>query len=93
MNNIKNTIKSVVFAVALLLLSSVVAHAGFGISPSDFNVDFLQPGSTYTKTYLVSRSGDLGETNIVVEPDMDIVNEWLTYGVQGNYKRPSICRI
>lgn len=77
--NIKNTIKSVFLAVALLLLSSVVTHAGFGISPSDFNVDFLQPGSTYTKTYLVSRSGDLGQTNIIVEPDMGIVNDWLTF--------------
>jgi len=79
MNNIKNTIKSALLAVTLLLLSGVVAHAGFGISPADFTVDFLQPGSTYTKTYLLSRSGDLGETNIVVEPDMDIANNWLTF--------------
>lgn len=79
MNNIKNTIKSAFFAVALLLLSGVVAHAGFGISPSDFTVDFLQPGSTYTKTYLISRSGDLSEMDIVVEPDMDVANDWLTF--------------
>lgn len=79
MNNIKNTIKSAIFAVTLLLLSSVVAHAGFGISPADFNVDFLQPGSTYTKNYLISRSGDLGEMNIVVEPDMEIAEDWLSF--------------
>ena len=79
MNNFKKTIKSAVFAVALLLLSSVVAHAGFGISPADFNVDFLKPGSTYTKSYLLSRSGDLGEMNVVVEPNMGIANDWLTF--------------
>jgi len=79
MKNIKKTIKSALLAVTLLLLSSVVAHAGFGISPADFNVDFLKPGSTYTKTYLLSRSGDFGEMNIVVEPDMGIANDWLSF--------------
>lgn len=79
MKNIRNTIKSVVFAVAFLLLSSATIHAGFGISPADFNVDFLQPGSTYTKTYLVSRSGDLGAMNILVDTDMEEVNDWLTF--------------
>lgn len=79
MKNVKNTIKSALLAVTLLLLSSVVAHAGFGISPADFNVDFLKPGSTYTKSYLISRSGDLSEMNIIVEPDMDIANDWLSF--------------
>lgn len=81
MKNIRNTIKSVFFAVALLLLSSVTIHAasGFGIAPADFNVDFLQPGSTYTKSYLVSRSGDLSAMNVVIEPDMGEVNDWLTF--------------
>lgn len=79
MKNIKNTIRSAFFAVTLLLLSSVVAHAGFGISPADFNVDFLQPGSTYTRSYVLSRSGDIGDTNIVVEPDMGVANNWLTF--------------
>jgi len=79
MNNFTKTIKSALLAVTLLLLSSVVAHAGFGISPADFNVDFLKPGSTYTKTYLLSRSGDLGEMNVVVEPEMGVANNWLTF--------------
>jgi len=79
MESIKNKIKSVFLAVGLLLLSSMITHAGFGISPADFDVDFLQPGSTFTKTYLISRSGDLGELDVIVEPDMGIVNDWLTF--------------
>jgi len=79
MKNIKNTLQKFLLGVGILLLSSVVAHAGFGISPSDINHEYLKPGSSFTTDFLISRSGSLGETDIIVEPDLGPINSWFTF--------------
>ena len=79
MKNIKNTLQNFLLGVGILLLSSVVAHAGFGISPSDINHEYLKPGSSFTTDFLISRSGSLGETDIIVEPDLGPINSWFTF--------------
>ena len=79
MKNIKNTLQKFLLGVGILLLSSVVAHAGFGISPSDINHEYLKPGSSFTTDFLISRSGSLGETDIIVEPDLGPINSWFIF--------------
>lgn len=79
MKNIKNTLQKFLLGVGILLLSSVVAHARFGISPSDINHEYLKPGSSFTTDFLISRSGSLGETDIIVEPDLGPINSWFTF--------------
>lgn len=79
MKNIKNTLQKFLLGVGILLLSSVVAHAGFGISPSDINQEYLKPGASFTTDFLLSRSGALNEMDIVVEPDLGAINSWFTF--------------
>jgi len=79
MKNIKNTLQKFLLGVGILLLSSVATHAGFGISPSDINHEYLKPGSSFTTEFLLSRSGTLSEMDIVVEPDLGAINSWFTF--------------
>lgn len=79
MKNIKNTLQKFLLGVGILLLSSVATHAGFGISPSDINHEYLKPGSSFTTEFLLSRSGSLSEMDIVVEPDLGPINSWFTF--------------
>lgn len=79
MKNIKNTLQKFLLGVGILLLSGMVAHAGFGISPSDINHEYLKPGSSFTTDFLLSRSGSLSEMDIVVEPDLGAINSWFTF--------------
>jgi len=79
MKNIKNTLQKILLGVGILLLSSTVIHAGFGISPSDINHEYLKPGSSFTTEFLLSRSGSLDEMDVVVEPDLGPINSWFTF--------------
>ena len=78
MKNIKNTISKIVLGVVILLTTSVVAHAGIGITPADIVNENLKPGASFTTEFKLSRSGNLNEISIVVEPDYGPISSWFT---------------
>lgn len=78
MNNIKNTISKFLLGVVVLLTTSMAAHAGFGITPADIVHENLRPGASFTTEFKVSRSGNLNEVSVVVEPDYGPISSWFT---------------
>lgn len=79
MKNIKNILQKVALGITFLALSGVMAHAGFGVSPADIINDHLKPGSTYTREFKLSRSGNLNAVEIVLEPEFGEANSWLVF--------------
>lgn len=79
MKNIKNILQKVALGIMFLALSGVIAHAGFGVSPADIINDHLKPGSTYTREFKLSRSGNLNAVEIVLEPEFGEANSWLVF--------------
>jgi hypothetical protein len=77
--DIKKTIKNTLLAVILLTISGIYAHAGFGVSPSDINSQYLKPGSQFEQTFTISRSGSLEEMTITIEPELSEMESWFTY--------------
>jgi len=75
----KNWIISIFIGVFIFFLSSVPSFAGFGVSPTDISYENLKPGATFTKTFTLSRSGDLNEMQISVQPDLNSIDSWFTY--------------
>jgi len=75
----KNWLISIFIGVFIFFLSSVPSFAGFGVSPTDISYENLKPGATFTKTFTISRSGDLNEMQISVEPDLNTIDSWFTY--------------
>jgi len=78
MKNIKNTISKLLLGVVVLLTTSMAAHAGFGITPADIVHENLKPGASFTTEFKVSRSGNLNEVSVVVEPDYGPISSWFT---------------
>lgn len=64
--NIKKITKQLILGSLLLFLSTISVHAGFGISPTDFNHKFLKPGLTFEKEFVISRSESLEEMDIYI---------------------------
>ena len=78
MKNIKNTMSKILLGVVVLLTTSMAAHAGFGITPADIVHENLKPGASFTTEFKVSRSGNLNEVSVVVEPDYGPISSWFT---------------
>jgi len=78
MKNLKNTISKIVLGVAILFTTSAFAHAGIGITPADIVNENLKPGASFTTEFKLSRSGNLNEISIVVEPDYGPISSWFT---------------
>ncbi|HHX99328.1 TPA: SH3 domain-containing protein [Candidatus Dojkabacteria bacterium] len=79
MKNIKNILQKVALGVMFLALSGALVNAGFGVSPADIINKHLKPGSTYTREFKLSRSGNLDEIMIVLEPEFGEANSWLVF--------------
>ena len=77
--NINRTIKRIVLGCVFLLLSSLYIHAGFGVSPSNINSEFLKPGASFEQTFTLSRSGSLEEMTITIQLSLGEVASWFTY--------------
>jgi hypothetical protein len=88
MNKKTNIIKNIILGVGILILSTVSAYAGFGVSPTDISYENLKPGATFTKTFTLSRSGDLDEMDVSVQPDLDAIDSWFTYNPGKTFKFP-----
>jgi hypothetical protein len=83
------TLKNIILAVGILILSTVSVHAGFGVSPTDISYENLKPGATFTKSFTLSRSGDLEEMDINVQPDLKDIDSWFTYNPGRTFKFPA----
>jgi hypothetical protein len=88
MNKKTNIIKNIILGGGILILSTVSAYAGFGVSPTDISYENLKPGATFTKTFTLSRSGDLDEMDVSVQPDLDAIDSWFTYNPGKTFKFP-----
>jgi len=69
----------IILGITLFFLSTISAHAGFGISPTDIYHDFLTPGATFEKEFNLSRTGSLEELDIYIEPDLGNIDSWFTF--------------
>lgn len=84
--NIRKITKQLILGSLILFLSTLSAHAGFGISPTDFNHKYLKPGLTFEKEFMISRSESLEEMDIYIEPAFDGISSWFTYSPSQNFK-------
>lgn len=69
-----------------LFISSV--YAAFGVSPADLTFEYLSPGMTVEKDFLVSRSDLEKEASVVVETDIDGANNWFKIEPDVNFTIP-----
>ena len=88
MNRQIKTLKNIILGVGILILSTVSVHAGFGVSPTDIYYENLKPGATFTKSFLLSRTGDLQEMDVQVQPDLNTIDSWFTYNPGKTFKFP-----
>lgn len=78
----KQKIKKLAFPISFLLLLFVFAKeawAGFGVSPAIIKNEYLKPGSYFVKEITLSRSDPVEDLEIVVEPDLEEMNQWITF--------------
>lgn len=87
MKNFK-TINNIILAVGILIVGTISVYAGFGVSPTDISYDNLKPGATFTKSFTLSRSGDLDEMNVTIQPDLASIDSWFTYNPGKTFKFP-----
>ena len=67
--NIQKLKNIFLFTIVFILLNTISAYAGFGVSPTDLSHEYLKPGSTFEKEFTLSRSDNLEEMDIHIEPD------------------------
>jgi hypothetical protein len=84
--SIKKLTTKIILGSIILCLGSLSSYAGFGISPTDFNHKFLKPGSTFEKEFMISRSVDLEEMDITIEPAFEEISSWFTYSPAQTFK-------
>lgn len=84
--NIQKLISVFLFTIVVILLNSISAYAGFGISPTDLSHEYLKPGSTFEKSFTLSRSDNLEEMDVHIEPYFDNISSWFTYYPSQNFK-------
>jgi hypothetical protein len=83
---IKKITKNLILGTILLFLSTISAYAGFGVSPTDFNHQYLKPGLTFEKEFILSRSDSLEEMDISIQPSFEGIDSWFTYTPSQNFK-------
>jgi hypothetical protein len=76
----------ILLGAVFFLLCSVSVHAGFGISPTDVNNQFLKPGASFEKEFTISRSESLEEMDVIIEPDLGEIDSWITYQPAQTFK-------
>ena len=76
---INKIIKNAFLGIGILVLSTLSVHAGFGVSPSNIDSQYLKPGSHFEQTFTLSRSGNLEEMQITIEPALKQMETWFTY--------------
>ncbi|HQA87955.1 MAG TPA: SH3 domain-containing protein [Candidatus Dojkabacteria bacterium] len=84
--NIQKLKNIFLFTIVFILLNTISAYAGFGVSPTDLSHEYLKPGSTFEKEFTLSRSDNLEEMDIHIEPDFNNISSWFTYYPSQNFK-------
>ena len=84
--NIQKFRNVLLLTIVLILFSAVSTYAGFGVSPTDLSHEYLKPGSTFEKEFTLSRSDNLEEMNVHIEPDFNNISSWFTYYPSQNFK-------
>lgn len=79
MMDIKKTINRVILSLGILLLANMSVHAGFGVSPSNIDSQYLKPGATFKQEFTLSRSENLDEMIITIAPALGEMESWFTY--------------
>ena len=72
-------IKNTLLGIGILALSTLAVHAGFGVSPSNIDSQYLKPGAHFEQTFTLSRSGNLEEMQITIEPALKQMDTWFSY--------------
>jgi len=84
--NIQKLKNVFLLTIVLILFSAVSTYAGFGVSPTDLSHEYLKPGSTFEKEFTLSRSDNLEEMDVHIEPYFDNISSWFTYSPSQNFK-------
>ena len=84
--NIQKLKNVFLLTIVLILFSAVSTYAGFGVSPTDLSHEYLKPGSTFEKEFTLSRSDNLEEMDVHIEPFFDNISSWFTYSPSQNFK-------
>lgn len=82
----KNILLKIIGGITFTLLGVTMVNAGFGVSPTDLNHEYLKPGSTFEKEFTISRSESFEEMDIVIEPTFEEISSWFTYYPSQSFK-------
>lgn len=74
----KKLVFNILFTLIFFQIFIISTEASFGISPADLTFEYLLPGITVEKEYLLSRSDLSKEADIVVETDINEADGWIT---------------
>lgn len=63
-------LKNITLSIIILIGSYISVNAGFGVSPTDINSEYLKPGASFTQEFTLSRSDATSDMNIQIVPDL-----------------------
>ena len=72
-------LKNITLGLTILFVSYLSVHAGFGVSPTNINSEYLKPGASFTQEFTLSRSDATTDMNIQIVPDLDNIDSWFTF--------------
>lgn len=76
---IKKLTKILLTTGVFFLLSTTFSHAGFGVSPTNINSEYLKPGASFTQEFTLSRSDATSDMNVQIVPDLGGIDSWFTF--------------
>lgn len=76
---LKKTIKATLLGIFIFSLCSLSVNAGFGVSPTNINSEYLKPGASFTQEFTLSRSDATADMNIEIVPDLGNIDSWFTF--------------
>ncbi len=72
-------LKNITLSIIILIGSYISVNAGFGVSPTDINSEYLKPGASFTQEFTLSRSDATSDMNIQIVPDLKDIDSWFTF--------------
>jgi hypothetical protein len=75
----KRILKTLVLSLSILALQISPVLAGFGVSPTNINNEFLKPGAHFEKTITLSRSDPVEELLVTIETSLDEISSWFQF--------------
>lgn len=74
----KILVTAITLCFAFALNVSTV-FAGFGVTPGTIENQVIKPGSSYSKTIIITQSEPDADLEVVFEPDFGEYNDWLSF--------------